>query len=98
MLPRRSEQARAMVLSELRRNNPAADIDRAYMGTGNTTTATAGGPEQSEKSGFQTRDWALATEDDNHANVGRASSFFKWHPANSVGQLRYFKVQGYALL
>ena len=56
MLPRRSEQARAAVLSELRRNtcNPAADIDRAYMGIGNTAIAKAGGSEQSEKSGFQT--------------------------------------------
>ena len=43
-----------MVLSELRRNNPAADIDRAYMGTGNTTITKAGGSEPSEKSGFQT--------------------------------------------
>ena len=54
MLPRRSEQARAMVLSELRRTNPAADIDRAYMGTGNTTITKAGGSEQGEKSAFQT--------------------------------------------
>ena len=33
-----------------------------------------------------TSDWALATEDDNHANDGRASSFFKWYPATFVGQ------------
>jgi len=34
-----------------------------------------------------TSDWALATEDDNHANDGRASSFRKWYPAIFVGQL-----------
>ena len=39
-----------------------------------------------------TSDWALATEDDDHANDGRASSFFKWYPATFVGQLRYLKV------
>ena len=27
-----------------------------------------------------TSDWALATEDINHAKDGRASSFFKWYP------------------
>ena len=27
-----------------------------------------------------TSDWALATEDINHANDGRAPSFFMWYP------------------
>ena len=45
-----------------------------------------------------TSDWTLATEDDNHANDGRASSFFKWYPFNSVGQVRWLKVYDYALL
>ena len=31
-------------------------------------------------------DWALATEDDNHANGGRASSWHKWYPSTFVGQ------------
>ena len=40
-----------------------------------------------------TSDWALATEDDNHANDGTASSSYKWYPATFVGQLvTYFKV------
>ena len=43
-----------MELLAVSSDNPAADIDRAYMGTGNTAITKAGGSEPSEKSDFQT--------------------------------------------
>ncbi len=42
--------------------------------------------------------WALATEDDNHANDGQASWHLGWYPATFVGQIRWLKMYDYALL